>query len=141
MQCSTGIIILNGFEKSRLPCTQQQDTHFTIEWKTYALNNNSGQCWCWMLPRLLLLWLVSGACQTSMSACVSFKWLHIPMTSRQPVVFTMQLADEFSHGFSCFVWYVEVKMVPMNVIWLVLVNRNLWQPLCGYPLSLHPPTL
>ena len=35
---------------------------------------------------LLLVWLVSEACQTSMSAQVAFKWLHIPLTSRQPAV-------------------------------------------------------
>ena len=32
--------------------------------------------------------------------------------------FTKRLADEFVHGFSCFVWHVEVKMAPMEVIWL-----------------------
>ena len=34
----------------------------------------------------------------------------------------MQPADEFSHGFSCLVWYVEVKVVPIDVIWLFLVK-------------------
>ena len=34
-----------------------------------------------------LLWLVSEACQTSKSAMVAFKWLHLPLTSRQPAVF------------------------------------------------------
>ena len=34
-----------------------------------------------------LLWLVSEAChQTSMSTWVTFKWLHITLTSRQPAV-------------------------------------------------------
>ena len=33
-----------------------------------------------------------------------------------------QLTDEFGHGFSCFVWYVEVNMAPMDAIWLVLVK-------------------
>ena len=31
------------------------------------------------------------------------------------------VADEFSYGFSYFVWYVEVKMAPMDVIWLFSV--------------------
>ena len=38
------------------------------------------------MPWLLLLWLVSEACQTSMSARVAFKWLYIPLASRQPAV-------------------------------------------------------
>ena len=38
------------------------------------------------LPRLLLLWLVSEAHQMSMSARATFKWLHIPLTSRQSAV-------------------------------------------------------
>ena len=38
------------------------------------------------------------------------------------LLFTTQLADEFSHGFNYFVWYVEVKMTPMDAIWLVLVK-------------------
>ena len=36
--------------------------------------------------RLLLLWLVSETCQTSTSVRVAFKWLHIPLTSRQLAV-------------------------------------------------------
>ena len=39
-----------------------------------------------MLPRLLLLWLVCDACQTSTSAHVVFKWLHIPLISRHLAV-------------------------------------------------------
>ena len=35
---------------------------------------------------LLLLWLVSEACQVFTSALVTFKWLHIPLTNRQPAV-------------------------------------------------------
>ena len=38
------------------------------------------------LPRLLLLWLVSEACQTSMSVQVVLKWLRLPLTSKQPAV-------------------------------------------------------
>ena len=44
----------------------------------YLLNNNSGRYWCWNLPRLLLLWLVSEACQMFISSWVVFKWLHLP---------------------------------------------------------------
>ena len=40
----------------------------------------------WRLPRLLLLWLVSEACQTSMSAQVAFKWSPLHLTSTQPAV-------------------------------------------------------
>ena len=68
---------------------------------------------------LLLLWLVSEACQMSTSAQVAFKCLHIPLTRRQMAVINMittLLADEFGHGFSCIVLYVEVKMVPMDAI-------------------------
>ena len=35
---------------------------------------------------------------------------------------TTQLADEFGHGCSCFVWRMEVKMALMEVIWLLLVK-------------------
>ena len=35
---------------------------------------------------------------------------------------TTRLVDEFGHGFSCFVWHVEVKMAPMVVISLFLVK-------------------
>ena len=38
------------------------------------------------------------------------------------LLFTTRLADEFGHQFSCFVWYVEVKMAPIDVIWLVFVK-------------------
>ena len=77
---------VTGFETSRLPCTQQQDILFTIKWQTYTLTNNLGMYWCWKLPGLLLLWLVSVTCQTFTSARVAFKWLHIPLKSRQPAV-------------------------------------------------------
>ena len=36
--------------------------------------------------------------------------------------FTTRLADKFGHGFSYFVWHLEVKMAPMEVIWLFLVK-------------------
>ena len=41
---------------------------------------------CWKFPRLLLLWHVSEACHTSMSAQVVFKGPHFPWTSRQPAI-------------------------------------------------------
>ena len=66
-------------EKGRLPRTQQQDTLFTIK-------QIIARYWCWKLPGLLLLWLVCEACQTSTSVRVAFKWLHIPLTSRQLAV-------------------------------------------------------
>ena len=31
---------------------------------------------------------------------------------------TTWLADKFFHEFSCFVWYLDVKMAPMEAIWL-----------------------
>ena len=44
----------------------------------------------------------------------------------------------FGHGFSCFVWYVEVKITPMDAIWLVLVKTD---PLPATSwLSTHPPS-
>ena len=68
--------------------THNSRTHFSPsnDRHTHILTNNSGQYWCWKLPGLLLLWLVSEACQTSTSAQVTFKWLHIPLTNRQPAV-------------------------------------------------------
>ena len=46
---------------------------------------------------------------------------------------TTRLADEFVHGFTCFVWHVEVKMGPIEVIWLFLVKMWTCPPLRGYP--------
>ena len=76
---------LTRFEKSQPLHTQYQDTLFTIQQELYTLNN-SGSYWCWKLPRLLLQWLVAEACQTSTSVLVTFKWLHILLTSKQPAV-------------------------------------------------------
>ena len=43
---------------------------------------------------------------------------------------TTWMADEFGLAFSCFMWYMEVKMAPMEVIWLFLVWRcSLYAPL------------
>ena len=52
----------------------------------YSLTNSSARYWWWKLPRLLLLWLVSEACQASTSARFACKWFHIPLTSRLPAV-------------------------------------------------------
>ena len=35
--------------------------------------------------------------------------------------FNTRLADEFDHGFSYFVSYAEVKLAPMDAIWLFSV--------------------
>ena len=56
-----------------------------------------------------------------------------PWQADSRLYFTTRLADEFGYGFSCFVWYVMVKMAPMDAIWLVLVRRSLCQLLCSYP--------
>ena len=63
---------------------------------------------------------------------------------------TTRLGDEFGHGFSCFVWHVEVKMVPMEVIWLffsedvafahhLVVSRPPPPPPLPSPSSTFPP--
>ena len=55
---------------------------YTIHYHTlYTLANISGRYQCWKLPRLLLLWLVSESCQTSMSAGLIFEWVHLHWTS------------------------------------------------------------
>ena len=67
----------------------------------------------------------SQAYLASTSARVAFKYPHLPLTSRQPTVnhhTVTRLVDEFDHGFSCFMWHVEVKMAPMEVIFLFLVK-------------------
>ena len=76
---------VTGSEKRQL-YTHNSKTHYTIKWSLYVLTNNSSKYWCWKLPRLLLLWLVSEACQISTGAWVTFEWLHLPSTSRQPAV-------------------------------------------------------
>ena len=65
--------IVTRFEKSHLPHTQEQDTLFTIKQQLCTLTYNSARYWCWKLSTLLLLWFVSKACQTSLSAQVTFK--------------------------------------------------------------------
>ena len=74
-----------------------------------------------------------------MSAQVFFKWFHLPLTSRHQLWFTTWLADEFGHGFSCFVWYLEGKMATMDAIWLFSLDIALpatsWLPACPHA---HP---
>ena len=41
-----------------------------------------------------------------------------PLQADRQLQIITRLADEFVHWFSCFVWHVEVKMAPMEVIWL-----------------------
>ena len=50
------------------------------------------------------------------------QWKWFSFFSDNQLRITTWLADKFSHGFSCFVWYVEVLMAPMEVIWLFVVN-------------------
>ena len=84
-----------GYKESMIVCVcdwiweKPASTHttvrhtFTIKRWLYTLTNYSARYW-WC--RLILLWLVSEAFQTSTSVWVFFKWLHIPSTSRQPAV-------------------------------------------------------
>ena len=102
--------------------TQQQDILFTSTRLLYTLANISARYQCWKLPKLFLLWLVSASCQTSTSAGVIFKWLHLQWTSSQPAINATRLAGEFGHGFSYIVWYVEVEMTLVDAIWLFLVK-------------------
>ena len=69
---------------------------------------------------LILLWLVCGACQTSTRAWDAFKWLLL--VSRQ--VAGCNSPHDWLISWPCFMQYVEVKMVPMDVIWMVLVKRK-----------------
>ena len=63
-----------------------------------------------------LLWLFSEGCQMSTSVQVVFKWIQVPSKSRQLAVFSAQLADEFGHRFSYFVWYAEVTITLMDAL-------------------------
>ena len=56
------------------------------------------------------------AFQIPMSAWFVFKWLHFPLTSRQPAV--IYHTDNWMMSLAMGVWYVEVKMAPMDAIWL-----------------------
>ena len=51
------------------------------------------------------------------------------------------MADEFGYGFNCFVLFVEVKMTPMDAIWLFALLKwplptTLWLP--AHPSLSHP---
>ena len=76
------------WEKPASTHTTRRHTFYNQRIAVHILTNNSGKYWSWKLPGLLLLWLVSQACQTSMSARdrVAFKWLYIPLASRESAV-------------------------------------------------------
>ena len=120
-------------EKSQLPRTQQPDTLFTIKWFLYTLTNNSARYWCWELRKLiccgLFLRLVGHpwVLRSPSNGFIS------PWQADSQLWFTTWLADVFGHGFSYFVWYVEVKMAPMDAIWLFQSRHSLCMPLYGYP--------
>ena len=99
---------MTEYEKSQLPHATARNI-FTIKRWLYTLTNDSARCWCWQLLRLFLLWLVSEACQTSTSAYIYafFKWLHLPLTSRQPAV--------IHHLTGCWVW-PRIKLLCKCVI-------------------------
>ena len=86
--CTDWQMHVSGFEKSRgFHARNSKDTLSSsndscIHW----LIIQAGSYWCFKFPGLLFLWLVSEPCQTSTSTRVAFKWLHIPLTSRQPAV-------------------------------------------------------
>ena len=63
--------------KGWLPSTQKLNTLFVIIQWLYTVMTSLCRYFYLKLPRLLLLWLVSKACQTSTSTWVVFKWLHI----------------------------------------------------------------
>ena len=70
-----------------------------------------------------MLWLVSEACQTYMSVWVTFKWLY-PLDKQtddciSPHDTLMSLAMDLA---ALCDMYVEVKMAPMDAIWLFLVK-------------------
>ena len=80
---------------------------------------------CIILLRLNNLLSLSHSSQASLastSAWIAFKWPIFPWKADIRLWITTRLADEFGHLFSCFVWHVEVKMAPMEIIWLFLVK-------------------
>ena len=48
---------------------------------------------------------------------------------------TTQLAGEVGHGCNCFVCYLEMKIAPIDIIWLFSLNMD------DYPAILWLPTL
>ena len=107
---------------------------------TRWLTIQPGSYWCWKLPGLLLLWLVSEVCQmstASTSVQVAFKWLHIPLASRQlavihhttgwwvwPLIYLTALCDMWRWK-----WH---QWMPFGCFWW---RRSLCPPLRGYPPS------
>ena len=75
MPASTHTTAKTHFSPSSNSCTR---------WLT--IQPLAARYWCLKLPGLLLLWLFSEACQTFTSVRVAFKWLHIPLASRQLAV-------------------------------------------------------
>ena len=61
-------LFVSGFEKNHLSPTQQQDTLFTITWQLHTFTNNSDiKLVDPEIAQDVFLWLVSEACQISMS--------------------------------------------------------------------------
>ena len=67
---------------------------------------------------LLFMWFVR---HPQVLGCMVFKWLHLSWTKRQQAVIHHMTANEMSYALSCFMRYVEVKMAPIDAIWLFLV--------------------
>ena len=88
--------------------------------------------------RLLLLWFVYEACWTFTGAQVVVKWLHLFWISRQPAVSHHKTGWWVVPKYSCFMWYVESKMAPVNIIWPFPDWRSLCPPFCCSP---DPPPL
>ena len=109
--------------------------HHMIVVATHALANNSGRYWCWKLPRVILLRLLTEACQTLIHAVLGCS-LNGSIFSGQAdgqLEITTWLVDEICHGLDCFVWYVEQKMASVDAIWLFSVllkdlPATLWLP-------------
>ena len=120
--------------------THDSKTYFSPSKWLYILTNNSGNYWCWKLPKLLLLWVVSEAYQMSTSAWVAFKWLHIPLASRQldvrnsPHDWLISLAMDLAALCDMWKWKWHQWMPFGRFYW----RHSLFLPLCGY---LPTPTL
>ena len=65
--------------------------------------------------------LVSESSQIPTSVWVAFRWLHLPLTRRQLAVIHHTTGWWVGHRFSCFVWYVKVKIAPIDTISLFSV--------------------
>ena len=118
--------------------THNNKTHFSP-------SNNSCTCWLTLQPGIdakscpdcfccgLFLRLVRRprVYGSPTNGCIS------PWQADSWLYFTTRLADEFGHGFNCFVWYVEVKMTPMDAIWLALVK--MYVAFAHHFVATHPP--